>query len=387
MGRIFILDGMWNKSLAAVRSFGRRGHYVTAGEKTRFATALFSRYCNRRVVYPSPTEKKKNFLNWLELELDRYGYDVLFPMELATQTIITSNRERLSKNCRIPFADTDLTLKIHNKAFLMQYAGAKGIDTPKTYIIDNPSLIHKLAKEIDFPVVIKPRMSSGSRGITYVNKKEDFIVSYQKVHKSYPLPIVQEHIPWGGDAVSVCLLLNFKSEVRASFVYRRLREYPVTGGPSTLRVSIKRNDVQTVASSLMKSLKWVGIAHVEFRVDPRDGKAKLLEVNPRFWGSLQLAIESGMDFPYLLFRLAIDGDIEPVSDYKKGVMCRWLIPGDIMHFISNPDRFGLTPGFFNFTIKDDIISLRDPLPVLGRLSSILTFLYDKEIRKLFKGRA
>lgn len=387
MGRIFILDGMWNKSLAAVRSFGRRGHYVTAGEKTRFATALFSRYCNRRVVYPSPTEKKKNFLNWLELELDRYGYDVLLPMELATQTIITSNRERLSKNCRIPFADTDLTLKIHNKAFLMQYAGTKGIDTPKTYIIDNPSLIYKLAKEIDFPVVIKPRMSSGSRGITYVNKKEDFIVSYQKVHKSYPLPIVQEHIPWGGDAVGVCLLLNFKSEVRASFVYKRLREYPVTGGPSTLRVSIKRDDVQTVASSLMKSLKWVGIAHVEFRVDPRDGKAKLLEVNPRFWGSLQLAIESGMDFPYLLFRLAVDGDIEPVSDYKKGVMCRWLIPGDIMHFISNPNRFGLTPGFFNFTIKDDIISLRDPLPVLGRLSSILPFLYDKEMRKLFKGRA
>ena len=373
MGRILILDGMWNKSLAAVRSFGRRGHYVTAGEKTRFATALFSRYCNRRVVYPSPTEKKKNFLNWLELELDRYGYDVLLPMELATQTIITSNRERLSKNCRIPFADTDLTLNIHNKAFLMQYAGTKGIDTPKTYIIDNPSLIYKLAGEIDFPVVIKPRMSSGSRGITYVNKKEDFIVSYQKVHKSYPLPIVQEHIPRGGDAVSVCLLLNFKSEVRASFVYKRLREYPVTGGPSTLRVSIKRDDVQTVASSLMKSLKWVGIAHVEFRVDPRDGKAKLLEVNPRFWGSLQLAIESGMDFPYLLFRLAVDGDIEPVSDYKKGVMCRWLIPGDIMHFISNPDRFGLTPGFFNFTIKDDIISLRDPLPVLGRLSSILTF--------------
>ena len=385
-GKVLVLDGMWNKSLASVRSFGKRGFYVTAGEKTRFATALFSRYCNRRVVYPSPKEKTREFLDWLEIELNEYKYDVLLPMELSTQTIVTSNRNRLSKYCKIPFSDTDLCLRIQNKAFLMKYARAKGVDIPQTYIIDNLSQLYDLAKELEFPVVIKPCMSSGSRGIAYVKKREDFITSYLKTHEKFEFPIVQEYIPQGGDAIGVCLLLNFKSEVKASFVYKRLREYPIEGGPSTLRQSIKRDDIRHIAESLLKSLKWVGVAHVEFKVDPRDGKPKLLEINPRFWGSLQLAIESGIDFPYLLYRLAVDGDIEPVYEYRPGVMCRWLIPGDLLHFLSAQDRFRLNPGFFNMTIKDDIFSLRDPLPVLGRLSSIFAFFSDKEMRNILKTR-
>ena len=96
---------------------------------------------------------------------------------------------------------------------------------------------------------------------------------------------------------------------------------------------------------------------MEFKIDPRDGSPKLLEVNPRFWGSLQLAIEAGMDFPFLLYKMAIDGDIDSVKDYTLGVKCRWLIPDDFLNFIKNPNRFRLKPSFFDFKIKDDIISL------------------------------
>jgi len=196
------------------------------------------------------------------------------------------------------------------------------------------------------------------------------------------LPIIQEYIPDGEGTYGVGLLLNFESEARASFVYKRLRSYPVSGGPSTLRESVKREDLQEIAESLLKSLGWTGIAHMEFKIDPRDGKAKLLEVNPRFWGSLHLAIESGVDFPFLLYHLAMDGDVEYVRDYRIGVKCRWLIPGDLLHFFQNPDRFRLRPSFFDFSAKDDIISLQDPLPTIGRVLSGFTLLFDKEMRRL-----
>ena len=382
--RVLILDGMWNKSLAAVRSFGKRGFFVTAGETTRFATALFSRYCSRRVIYPSPREDSSGFLDWLETELSEYKYDVIFPMELSTQVLLTSKRRRLSKYTRIPFADTDLCRRVQDKAFLMQYAKEKGIDTPCTHIIEDIGQVGEIEKGIDFPVVIKPRISSGSRGIVYVKKKRDFKASFQRVHRNYPFPIIQEYVPKGGGALGVCLLLNFDSEVKASFVYRRLREFPVEGGPSTLRESIERDDVLIIAKALMKDLKWIGVAHVEFIIDPADNKPKLLEVNPRFWGSLHLAIESGMDFPYLLYKLAMDGDIADAHDYKTGVMCRWLIPGDFLHFLSNPERFRLKPGFFDLSIKDDILSMNDPLPVIGRISSIFSFLSSKDMRSLIK---
>lgn len=386
MGRVLILDGMWNKSLAAVRSFGRKGFYVTAGERTRLATAIFSKYCSRRWIYSSPVISPVDFLKDLEaeLKLKEGKYDVIFPMEFSTQVLLTdtANRQRIERYTRLPFADVNIARKVHDKAFIMQYARERGFGIPTTFVVNDIEQLEKIAREITYPALIKPRNSSGSRGIVYVKKRDDLMVLYLKVHKQYPFPIIQEYIPDGGEVYGVGLLLNFQSETRASFVYKRLRSHPVRGGPSTLRESVKREDVREIAESLMKSLQWTGIAHVEFKIDPRDGRPKLLEVNPRFWGSLQLAIEAGMDFPFLLYKMAIDGDIDSVKDYTLGVKCRWLIPGDFLNFIKNPNRFRLKPSFFDFKIKDDIISLKDPLPIIGRLSSVLTFLYDKEMKCL-----
>lgn len=384
MGKVLILDGMWNKSLAAVRSFGRKRFDVTAGEKTLLATAMFSRYCNKRFVYPSPALFPDDFLKDLEEELRRGNYDVIFPMEFSTQVLLTDtvNRQKLEQYTRIPFANAGLTKKCNDKAFIMRHAMERGIDIPTTYFVNDTEHIAEIAHKIEYPALIKPRVSSGSRGIVYVKNKDELTPLYGHVHKQYPFPIIQEYIPDGGEIYGVGLLLNFESEVRASFVYKRLRSYPVKGGPSTLRESVQRDDIREIAISLMKSLGWTGIAHVEFKIDIRDGKPKLLEVNPRFWGSLQLAIESGIDFPLLLFKMAMDGDVETVVTYNIGVRCRWLIPGDLLHFIKNPERLRLKPNFFDFKIKDDIISLKDPLPILGRISSVLTFFYDKEMKDL-----
>jgi len=383
MNRVLILDGMWNKSLAAARSFGRKGFYVAVGERTRLATTIFSKYCKRRWIYSSPLRFPEKFLQDLEYELKNGKYDVVFPMEFTTQVLLTDakNKQRFGKYTKIPFSDADLAKKANDKAFIMKYAIENGIDIPATYFASNIEQIAEIAKKIVYPVLMKPRMSSGSRGIVKVKNENELLLSYLEVQNRYPFPIIQECIA-GNETYGVGLLLNFNAEVRASFVYKRLRTNPVWGGPSTLRESVRREDIREIAQSLLKSLKWVGIAHVEFKVDPRDGKPKLLEVNPRFWGSLQLAIESGVDFPFLLFKMAVEGDIKNVMDYNVGVRCRWLIPGDLLHFIKNPERFKLKPNFFDFKVKDDIISLRDPMPILGRISSALTFLYDKEMKSL-----
>jgi len=384
--KVLVLDGMWNKSLAAVRSLGKRGFSVTAGERTRLATALFSKYCNERLTYPSVSLYPYDFIDAIEKELMMHSYDVIFPMEFSTQIILTNdeNRKRLEQYTRIPFADAGLAKNINDKAFIMRYAIENGIDIPATYFINDIKQLSEASVDIRYPAIIKPRDSSGSRGMVYVKNSDELISAYSLVHNQHPLPIIQECIPIEGDTYGVGLLLNFNSEVRASFVYKRLRSYPIKGGPSTLRESVKRNDVREIAESLMKSLRWTGIAHVEFKVDPRDGLPKLLEVNPRFWGSLPLAIESGIDFPFLLYSLAMNGDIKPVSDYRTGVKCRWLIPGDILHFLKSPNRLKLCSNFFNFKIKDDILAFTDPLPTIGRILSAFTLIFDREMRGLLK---
>lgn len=389
MSRVLVLDGMWNKSLAAVRALARRGLEVTAGEYTRWATALFSKHCSERFIYPSPLTRPAVFLHDLEKKLETGKYDVVFPMEWTTQSLLADpeTRSRLERFVRIPFGDSSVAALLNDKSFVMRKAETLGIATPRTWHPLSVDDVREIAGELSYPLLIKPRSSSGSRGILPVADSQDLLAAYLRVHAQYPLPILQERIPSGGESLGVCVLLNAASEVRATFAYRKIRQYPMQGGPSTLRESIRHDGIAAAAARFLQSVKWTGVAHLEFMVDPRDGIPKLLEVNPRFWGSLALAVEAGVDFPYLLYRMAMDGDIAPAADdYPAGIVCRWLLPGDLLHFMANPDRFRMTPGFFDFRVKDDILSLSDPLPVLGRVLSLFPLMSDPDMRKLISRR-
>ncbi len=382
MGRAFVTDGQWRKTLAVVRSLGEKGIEVTIGENTRLATSLFSKYATKRVVYPSPKTRPDTFIDYLLDELKETSYDILFPMEEETLLLIAKNRERFSKLTHLLIPDYEKIEFARNKKNIIKKAQELGIPYPKTRAIKHIDEIGEVSKEIGYPVVIKPQVSFGSYGIKRARNEEELISKYKEVHKIYPFPLIQESIPQEGEAFGVSALFNKDSQLRAVFVHKRLREYPVTGGPSTLRESVKNEKVQELGLRLLKALDWVGVAMVEFKVDPRDGEPKLLEVNPRFWGSLQLAILSGVDFPYLIYRMAKEGDIEPVLDYKIGVRCRWMLPGDLLAFFSNLRRLKISPGFFNFRTNYDILSLRDPGPTLGRALSIFSLLSQREMRRL-----
>jgi predicted ATP-grasp superfamily ATP-dependent carboligase len=380
--RVLVLDGFWNKSLAAVRSLGGRGFWVAAGEHTRLAPALFSRHCRRRFVHPSAARRPSAFLFALERELDAGRYDVVLPMELTTQLALAEHRGRLESKVRMPFADAERTRKVHDKGFLAAFARERGIECPATCCPRGPEDAAGVARDLPYPVLVKPRHSSGGRGIVRVERPEEFPAAYAGVHARFPQPIVQECLPPDGEAIGVAVLLNFASEPRASFAYRRLREYPIAGGPSTLRESIGCPDLRETAERLLSALGWVGVAMVEFKRDARDGRPKLLEVNPRFWGSLHHAIVCGVDFPFLLCRLALDGDVAHVPEYRVGVRSRSVFHGELLHFLKSRERFRLRPRLYDCSVADDVLSATDPLPTLGRVLSILAFVWDRDLRAL-----
>ena len=190
------------------------------------------------------------------------------------------------------------------RALALNPALVQGSGSESDVVQDSPAsnVVQGLASQLDsipIPAVIKPRISSGSFGIAYVRKREDLIPLYQKVHTQYPFPLVQEWIPDGGGTFGVSALFDDGSDVKAAFIHKKLRMYPIQGGPSTLREGVEHLQIMELGLSLLKSLNWTGVAMAEFKVDPRDGIPKLMEVNPRFWGSLHLAIISGVDFhPY-----------------------------------------------------------------------------------------
>lgn len=379
MGRVLITDAGARNTVSAVRSLGKKGIKVVGSEDSKLALSFFSKYCSERLVYPSPKRFPGEWLDWLLKELSRCSYDMVMPIGGVCFEMISKHRELINQYTRVPVADYTTWMKAEDKAEILKLAIREQIPHPKTCFISNLGDIEEAAEEIKFPLVIKPRKSSGSRGVVYVQKKEDLLKEYLNVHGKYPFPMIQEFIPSGGSSYGVFLLFNQKTEPRAVFAHRRLRDFPVKGGPSTLRESVHKPELVDVSIRLLRSINWYGVAMVEYKEDPRDGQCKIMEINPRFWGSLPLSIVAGVDFPYLLYRMVMDGDVEPVLDYPEGVKCRWLLPGDILHFLTNPERFRLKPSFFNFSKnnrQDDFISWEDPGPTLGFFVIVLGNLFN-----------
>ncbi len=385
MANVLVTDGHWRKTLALVRSLGQKGVRVTVGERTFLNTSFFSKYCSRRVVYPSPRRSPRQFIEFITKEIEKNHYECLYPMEEETLLLLAQHHSEISKHTYLLIPEIEKIEFVRDKANLLRFAEAHGIPIPRTiYSLENPE-----PDMVQGPAVIKPRISSGSFGIAYVRKREDLIDLYQKVHTHYPFPLIQEWIPDGGGTFGFSALLDETSNVKAVFIHKKVRMYPVQGGPSTLREGVEHPRIMELGISLLKSLKWVGVAMIEFKVDPRDGIPKLMEVNPRFWGSLHLAVISGVDFPYLMLRIARGDPFDPVLNYTVGKRSRWLLFGDLLHFIKNPHRFHLRPPFFNFFDPDtayDIISQKDPLPVLGAMATFFTFLFDPEMKRFLERR-
>ena len=379
--RVFVTDGYWRKTVAAVRALGRAGLRVTVSESTYLAPALFSRYCYRRVRSPSPVLQPSQYLDFLEDYLHRHPHQVLMPMEEDTLLLIAQHRERFSPITRLPFAAYDNLLFARDKLKVLRQAQALDIPTPKTYEITSIDEIDPLTRQLQYPVVVKPRVGSGSAGMCYVSEPSQLSPALERLFLSGQLPLVQERLPADGAGIGASFLLDQEHQIRASFIHRRIREYPVEGGPSTLRESIIHDQVRHDGARLLQNLHLTGVAMVEFKIDSRDGKAKLLEVNPRFWGSLALAINAGVNFPYLLTLMALELDFSPVLDYMLGHLCRWLLPGDILHFLKNPGRWHLKPSFFQFrkpNLTYDIVDLKDPLPILGSVLALLPFYLSQD---------
>lgn len=387
MPRVLVTDGHWRKTLAAVRSLGKRGIEVIAGESSPVAASFFSKYCSRRLVYPSVHRHPEAFLAFLRQELRKSNYDLVMPMEEETLLLLARHREEFAPMARFPIPPYESIVKVRDKGWLLQHASQVGIPIPRTVWVKDMAELQTIKEAIPLPWVIKPRISSGSFGIAYVDRAQDLPEAYRKVHSQFPFPLIQERLPLEGEAVGCSALLDKGSRVKALFVHRRLREYPITGGPSTLRESVRHARIEKLGIRLLQSLNWYGVAMVEFKVDPRDNEPKLMELNPRFWGSLALAIYAGVDFPYLLYRMAMGEEFAPIVDYKVGVRCRWLLPGDILHFLQNPHRFHLKPSFFQFRgIPDDILSCDDPLPIVGAFLTLLSLPWDKDLRRFLKRR-
>lgn len=383
-GRVLVTDGHWNKTVAAVRALAAQGLTVTVGESTRLAAALFSRHAARRLRYPPPLAEPEKFVAAIIAELRSHSYDVLLPMELNTLLLLSKERHQFAGLVRFPFAPHATLLQGATKRGAVEAARRCDVAVPRTFFVDREARLETLIAEPGLPMVLKPDLGEGGRGLFYCRTEDELARRLQLIKRLGKPYLAQEWIPAGGEAIGVSVLMNEQSEPVARFTHCRVREYPVSGGPSTLRESCRRPAAEEAAVRLLKGLGWQGVAMVEFKTDPRNNRPLLMEINPRFWGSLPLAIRAGVDFPSLLYSQAMGS--EPVKTVQRdGVRVRNLLPGELLYFLARRGRVGRE--FFDFrSAPDELFSLTDPGPFLARVLSPLAFLYDPQLRSVMQSR-
>jgi predicted ATP-grasp superfamily ATP-dependent carboligase len=300
MSRVLVTDGLWRKSLAAVRALGRRGIDITVSGDSRFITSFFSRYCRKRLILPDAADDPERFFAGLMTELRGIRYDAMFPMEDASMRIVSERRSEVQKHTALPIPPHAQLLQAMDKAETAKLAARLDVPVPRSFALKDRGELAQVSSSVNFPVVVKPTVGSGSRGVRFAANTAELKRLVIELWPKYPHLLVQERIPSHGQGVGAALLFDSSHTPVAGFTYKRLREYPITGGPSTVRESTRDPRLLEWGIRLLRALDWYGVAMVEFKIDPRDGQPKLIEINPRFWGSLELAIAAGVDFPNLL---------------------------------------------------------------------------------------
>ena len=324
--KILVTDGDNRATLAVTRSLGRAGHTVVVGERRARSLAQASRFCAGHVVYPDPTKASDSFVDYLASIVKADRFDMLIPVADVSTFLITGHRDRFEPHCTVPVGPAAVVERAANKVDVFQMAMALGVPVPRSVIVDHGAPLPELG--FGFPVVIKPRQSRVRTPAGWVSSSVGFAddraallreLSARPRHE-FPL-LVQERIEGPGVGVFACYQAG---RPVALFSHHRLRERPPWGGVSVLSESVPLDPVaRDAAVKLLDALRWQGVAMVEFKRDLRDGLPKLMEINGRFWGSLQLAIDAGVDFPSLLVETSTGRTAEP-QPYRLGVRSRWL---------------------------------------------------------------
>jgi predicted ATP-grasp superfamily ATP-dependent carboligase len=309
------------------------------------------------------------------LELaNRHGMKgwVLFPAADAEVQLVAQNHAGLSKVFRLVTPAWDVAQWALDKTLTYRRAATLGIDHPKTYQPRDRRDVENL--DCRFPLVLKPAVKESRNIFTLakawrVDDRAALLSRYDEAAAAvgHDHIVIQELIPGGGSTQFSYAGVWDRGSAVASMVARRTRQYPTDfGRTSTFVEMIQNEEVEAAASKFLASLDYTGIAEIEFKFDARDRRYKILDVNARSWTWNALGALAGVDFPYILWRMAMG---EKVGRVRADSDARWMyLSRDILAAISGMLAGMLSPRDYLRSFRRPIafatFSKDDPLPAL-----------------------
>lgn len=341
--RVLVLDGHRNQALACVRSLGRAGHTVFVASHVAWPLAAWSRHCRKRFHLAGETVAAFAELRaWAH----RNRIDVVLPV--TERSCLLCNAERgawEALGITVGCGPNDLLALAFDKAQTIKRAQACHVNVPLTAFPTSLDEARAAAEQMGYPCIVKPRFSNAwdggtfapDLGTAYVARPEDLANAVATRIQGDHWPLLQRYVPGQGKGI---FTLCDHGRVVAWSAHERLRDVRPSGSGSSVRRSTAlAPELRASAERLLADFAWHGPAMLEFRDDGVHGPW-LMEVNGRFWGSLQVGIAAGIDFPALWVQVLGGESVQEPKDYRLGVTLRWLW-GDfkrLLYVLRGPPR-------------------------------------------------
>jgi predicted ATP-grasp superfamily ATP-dependent carboligase len=362
---------------------------------------IHSRAIREFVPLPNPETAPTDFVGVLRSFIKKRAHDMVIPADDQALTSVVEHYDDLKDLAHVTCPPPSITRLVLNKACTLELAEKHGIRVPKSILISHSREFDPLVNTLPFPWIVKPAEKE--------QHEEEFktfkLASADELRKRFPAPrafrpsiLLQEFCE--GVGVGIEMLIE-KGECRAVFQHRRLKELPYSGGVAVVAIS-ERPDPALIESSLtlLRALQWDGVAMVEFKVNPADGSAVLMEVNGRYWGTIGLPILAGLDFPLLHWKVVHGEPVNASGVCTVGIKWRWTM-GYVarLHGLltaaprSTTARQALCDNLLHFSgdfgrgIHDPMLKLSDPRLVLTESLRTTGYLFASTLgalrRRLF----
>lgn len=376
---VLLIEGFTRQVLPIMKDLHSLGCQITTYNSSRMDIGYVSRFPNHRVIRYCNTNDRDRSYKELKEELSSGKYDIVIPLTDFAAILISEHYDELKEYCYLAVRDWEGIQYAIDKLVTMRVCMEHCIPCPKTYLSKGDYL--KEEPTIHYPVVIKPRTGCAAVGFHVANDKDDVLDYLGRAEKKFGNCLIQEYIPQTDLQYKCEMFVGCDGVVKSSCVFAKVRWYPINGGSSCLNRTVDRPDIIESCKRLLRETGWKGYADIDLIQDPRDGVAKVMEINPRITGSVKICSLSGVDFSKLIIDDYLGESIVPQNDYKKGVFLRYLFT-DILWFIKSPGRWKAKPSFFR-PLPDQVFSFSDPLPFFTyAIQGFFKLFSDKKRRSL-----
>lgn len=374
--KILVLDGDHKNALSIVRHLGRTNQYIIdVVSGYRHPVAFLSKYVSRKFLVTNPHRDPEKYIDDIVSVIQNNNYLAVIPVSHISFRLCSLNSGRIKPHAGLTIASPWQIGTATSKAQTYRLAEKTGVTYPKTIELNSIDDLEQI--DTEYPCVIKSPVETGKTLIDYARNREELIIKYKKMCSANDfggsLPVIQKYIEGEGAGF---FAFYKEGRCRSWFMHRRIREYPAKGGPSTAAEGFFNEQILHHGKLILDELKWEGVAMVEFKKDNRTGVYNLMEINAKFWGSLDLALVSGVNFPQMLIDDALGKDVVhkeyPVKRFQ------WILNGELFHLLERPWHLG---SFLTdlFRSKNDIW-LRDIKPNLYQMLYIPVHYFKKWFR-------